>query len=250
MLTRILTKNATDITNIDGARQNNFVAGMRSGIVKGAFNEGTLFASSNNTIALDTCELIISGHRVIIESVAFVTLANAPSINTKKSLIAEIVVSDSIPSFRLFVEPSTYNLTQNNLFKDGTGNGTYQIEIGTFLHKTDGTITDVFRTINVITGGYGAGGDTGVEDIEFNAIAVPLSSDSKPTANIDYNEETKQYDFVLGIPSAKQVLVDSQLLENSENPVQNKVITQQINQITSNIGDMSSLLDIINGEVI
>lgn len=205
MSIKILTKNGVDVTNIDAARQFNFSAGMRSGIVKGAFNEGTLFASSNNTIALDTCELIISGHRVIIESVQSITLANAPSVNTKKSLFAEIVVSEnSLPTFRLFVEPSTYNLRQDNLFKNNMGNGTYQIEIGTFLHKTDGTITDVFRTINIITGGYGTGGDSSVEDIEFNAIAVSLSSDSQPTVNIDYNEDTKQYDFTLGIPKGEK----------------------------------------------
>lgn len=204
MSIKILTKNGVDITNIDDARQFNFSAGMRSGIVKGAFNEGTLFASSNNTIALDTCELIISGHRVIIESVQSITLVNAPSVNTKKSLFAEIVVSEaSLPTFRLFVEASTYNLRQDNLFKNNMGNGTYQIEIGTFLHKTDGTIVDVFRTIDVITGGYGTGGTGSIEDIKFNASAVELTSDSQPTANIDYNEETNEYDFVVGIPKGK-----------------------------------------------
>lgn len=208
MSIKILTKNAVDNTNIDGARKNHFSAGMRSGIVKGAFNEGNLFASSNNTIALDSCELIISGHRVIIDGVEDFTLANAPTGNTQKSLFAEIVVNeDSTPSFRLFVEASTYNLRQDNLFKNNIGNGTYQIEIGTFLHKTDGTITDIFKTVNVITGGYGAGGNGGIEDIEFNASAVQLSSDSKPTANIDYNEETKQYDLEFGIPSGKEYVL-------------------------------------------
>ena len=200
MAIKILTKNATDNTNIDSARQFNFSAGMRSGIVKGAFSEGNLFLSSNNSIAIDTCELIISGHRVIIESPESVTFANAPSQNTQKSLIAEIVVTNGVPSFRLFAESSAYNLKQDNLFTDNNGNGTYQIEICTFLHRTDNTITDVVKTVNTITGGYGTGSESSIEDIKFNATAISLSSDSLPTANIDYNEDTKEYDLELGIP--------------------------------------------------
>lgn len=205
MSIKILTRNAIDNTNIDGARQNHFSAGMRSGIVKGAYNEGNLFINSND-IALDSCELRISGHQVVIDSVEYITLSNAPSVNTQKSLFAEIVVNEySTPTFRLFVEPSTYNLRQDNLFKDNVGNGTYQIEICTFLHRTDNTITDVVKTVNTITGGYGTGSESSIEDIKFNATAISLSSDSLPTANIDYNEDTKEYDLELGIPRGVSV---------------------------------------------
>lgn len=204
MSIKILTKNAIDNTNIDGARANHFSAGMRSGIVKGSFNEGNLFLSGNNVIALDSCELRISGHRIILDSVEYFTLSNNPSINTQKSLFAEIVVNEtSTPAFRLFVENSTYNLRQDNLFKSNNGSGTYQIEIGTFIHRTDGTIDDVFRTIDVITGGAESG-ESVVGDIVFNGIATSLSSDSLPQVNIDYNEETKQYDFNVAIPRGEK----------------------------------------------
>lgn len=192
MSIKILTENSIDNTNIDGARQNHFSAGMRSGIVKGAFNEGNFFASSSNVISLDSCELRISGHRIILDSVEYLTLSNTPTSNTQKSLFAEVVVSEtSIPTFRLFIENSNYNLKKDNLFKTSSGSGTYQIEIGTFLHKTDGTISDVFRTIDVIAG----------------------------------------------------IQVDDELNETSINPVQNSVITRAI-------GDISALLDTINGEVV
>lgn len=182
MVSKILTKNGVDNTNIDSARQFNFSAGMRSGIVKGAFNEGTLFASSNNTIALDTCELIICGHRVIIDEVEYITLANAPSTNTHKSLFAEILVDEyGNPTFRLFVEQSTYNLTKDNLFKTKTGNGKYQIEIGTFLHKTDATITDVVRTVNVITGG----GDIEAIEQEIDKIYESIGNVAEFLDNIN-----------------------------------------------------------------
>ena len=202
MSIKILTKNAIDHTNIDGARENHFSAGMRSGIVKGAFNEGNLFLNGNHVI-LDSCELRISGHRVIIDTPEDFSLTNTPTSNTQKSLFAEIVVNESsTPSFRLFIENSTYNLRQDNLFKNNNGSGTYQVELGTFLHKTDGTISDAFRTIDVITGGA-EGGQSVVENIVFNGIATSVSSDSKPQVNIDYNEETKQYDFNISIPQGK-----------------------------------------------
>lgn len=204
MSIKILTKNSIENTNIDGARENHFSAGMRSGIVKGAFNEGSLFLSANNVIALDSCELRISGHRVILDNVEYFTLSNNPSINTQKSLFAEIVVNEnSTPLFRLFVENSNYNLKKDNLFKNNDGSGTYQIEIGTFMHKTDGTITDVFRTIDVITGGAESG-ESIVGDIVFNGIVTSLSSDSEPQVNIDFNEETGQYDFNIGIPKGEK----------------------------------------------
>ena len=182
MSINILTKTAIDNTNIDGARQNHFSAGMRSGIVKGAFNEGDVFASSSNTIALDTCELRISGHQVIIDEVEYITLANAPSVNTHKSLFAEILVDEyGNPTFRLFVEQSTYNLTKDNLFKTKAGNGKYQIEIGTFLHKTDGTITDVVRTANVITGG----GDVEAIEQEIDKIYESIGNVAELLDNIN-----------------------------------------------------------------
>lgn len=259
MSIKILTKNSIDNTNIDGARQNHFSAGMRSGIVKGAFNEGKFFASASNIIALDSCELRISGHQVVIDSTETITLNDRPSTPTKYSMIAEIQVSDSsVPSFRLFIQPANVELKKDNLFKTDNGSGTYQLRIGNFTLNSDGNITDVFRTTDIITGGNGA-----VSDIVFNASAIKLSADSEPEANVDYNEETGEYDFVVGIPvgsgegntdltnyytkdetyskeevdnlignievsGGSSVVVDSELDAQSENPVQNKVITQAL----------------------
>ena len=198
MSIKILTKNSIDNTNIDGARQNHFSAGMRSGIVKGAFNEGRFFASASNVIALDTCELRISGHQIIIDSPEAITLSDRPTTPTKYSMIAEIQVSDtSVPSFRLFIQPASVDLRQQNLFKTNNGSGTYQLRIGNFTLGTTGLITDVIRTADIITGG----GEGGIADIKFNATATQLSSSSQPTANIDYNEETKEYDAHFGIPA-------------------------------------------------
>ena len=117
MSIKILTKNFIDNTNIDGARANHFSAGMRSGIVKGAYNEGRLFTPASNKIALDSCELRISGHQVIIDSVEQIELQNAPSQSTRMSVIAEIKVDDSsVPTFRLFVQNQNVSLNHLNHF--------------------------------------------------------------------------------------------------------------------------------------
>lgn len=269
MSIKILTQNAIDVTNIDGARENHFSAGMRSGIVKGAFNEGNLFLSASNIIALDTCELRISGHRIIIESPETITFNNSPTNNTSYSLIAQINVSNSNPVFSLLYQSPDIPLIKNNLFNNSNGDGVYQVELGTFILKTDGTITDLFRTIDIITGGAEAGDDS-VEHLVFNGIATSVSSDSKPQVNIDYNEETKQYDFHIAVPKGERgeqglqgiqgiqgeqgvqgekgekgdsVVVDSELSTTSTNAIQNSAVAKAI-------GDISSLLDTINGEVI
>ena len=200
MAIKILTKNAVDNTNIDGARANHFAAGMRSGIVKGALNEGTLFASSSNVLALNTCELRISGHQVVIDEVEYKTFTNIPASNTRYSLVAQIIVDESSnPVFGLIAQLATTPLIQQNLFATKTGSGTYQLEIGRFTLTTAGTITDIARTADIITGGQGGGE---IPDIDFNASAYSLSINSDPEVNVDYNEETGQYDMAIGIPKS------------------------------------------------
>lgn len=44
--------------------------------------------------------------------------------------------------------------------------------------------------------------------------------------------------------------VDSSLSEESENPVQNKVIKSEFDKINKSIGDINTALDEINGEVV
>lgn len=198
MSIKILTKNSIDNTNIDGARQNHFSAGMKSGIVKGSLNEGRFFASASNIIALDTCVLLISGHQVVIDSVQYITFTSKPTTPTRYSMIAEISVNEnSEPTFRLFIQPTQTSLIQQNLFNTQNGTGTYQIKIGNFTIDTNGEIQEVNRIVDIISGG----GDGASADIEFNASAETISSDLQPEVNVDYNEETKKYDMLLKIPS-------------------------------------------------
>lgn len=63
--------------------------------------------------------------------------------------------------------------------------------------------------------------------------------------------------FFIGNSSLKSILdtsykvdVDDELISTSTNPVQNKVITSAFNELSNLIGDINSLLDVINGETI
>ena len=237
MSIRILTKNAVDNTNIDGARQNHFNAGMQSGIVKGALNEGNFFAITSNEIALDTCELRLCGHQVVIDDLQALTLLNKPTQPTKYSMIAEISVSDtSIPTFKLFIQPESTALIQDNLFKSASGRGIYQLRIGNFTLGTTGLISDVVRTVDVITGG----GEGASIEVEFNATAEQLASTSQPEAHIDYNEETKKYDVHFGIPAGKgtNVLIGGVGQENwSADFVEEEKLKSKTNGAITHNGD-------------
>lgn len=202
MSIKILTKSGTEVTAIDDARANNFDSGNRSGIVKGALNEGTLFMPASNIIAIESCELRIAGHRIIIDSAESITLLNKPSSATRYSLIAEIVVSDlSVPSFRLFIQPATNELIKENLYKTLNGNGTYQLKIGNFTLRPDGTISDIVRVVDIISGGTSGG----LSDIVFKATAETIASGLDPEVNVDYNEETGEYDMHFALPSSNKI---------------------------------------------
>ena len=202
---RILTKNNIDNTNIDGARDFNFNAGRRSGIVKGALNQGNLFSSSSNTIALDTCELRLCGHRIVIDAVEYKTLVNIPSTPIRYSLISQVVVDDnSNVNFELFLQTSSTSLIQDNLDKNGIG--TYQLEIGRFTQQMDGTITDVVRTADLITGGIGNsdGGAINVGNVTTNTLEAGMEAEVDIEERFEPKDKKTYTDFTFSIPKGDQ----------------------------------------------
>ena len=205
MSIRVLTKNNVDNTNIDAVRNFNFNAGRRSGIVKGALNQGNLFSSSTNTIALDTCELRLCGHRVVIDAIEYKTLVNIPSIPIRYSLVASIVVDvNSNVSFELLLQTSSTLLTQENI--DKTGFGTYQLEIGKFTQQTDGTITDIVRTADLITGGIGDldGGAINIGNVTTNTLDAGMEAEVDVEERFEPKDKKTYTDFTFSIPKGDQ----------------------------------------------
>jgi hypothetical protein len=196
-MARILENNGIDNTNIDGASFNNFCAGQRSGIIKGRLNECAITSPSSSVVNVNTGELLIYGVRVVIDSTDF-TFSTFPSTATRYSLIAEIVVSDtSIITHRIFVQLSSVSLIQNDLYATSTGAGTYQIELAKFTLSTSG-VTDLIRTVDIITGGSGSGGSTHWEVGKIDTTTLDAGIPAE--VDIDYNEDTNKYDFAFGIP--------------------------------------------------
>ena len=225
---KILTNNNVDNTGVDGARAEFFNSGMRDGIVQGALNEGTFIASSSNVISLDTCELRISGHRIVIDEPFYQTLTTSPNTDTRYSLIAHLVVSDNYDvSFALFAQAASTPLIQDNLFSTTSGIGTYEVEIGRFTHKTDGTITDVVRTIDVITGGIGSGsgGTINVGNVTTHTLDSNVDAEVDVDTRYDENENKEYIDFNFGIPVGTNSLSIGQVITGEPDSQASATIT-------------------------
>ena len=231
---RILTKNAVENTNIDGARDHNFNAGRRSGIVKGALNSGNLFLSANNTIALDTCELRLCGHRVVIDSAEYKTFYNQPSVPIRYSLVAQIIVSNNgeSVSFDLKTQLSTIPLVQNDL--DKNINGTYELEIGRFTQLTDGTLTDVVRTADLITGGGNNDSEyIRIGTVTTNKISPELDADVDIENTINPDDNKPQTNFTFNLPTSVGTVVSVNGEEKTSINTDTTPVASSENLITS-----------------
>lgn len=147
---KILTQNGIENTNLDGARDGYFNSGGKDGISSGILNNGTLTAQGN-VLTLDTCEMRIKGHRIVIDEPITKTISGFPTVNTNYQFIAKITYNDGSVTFDTEVRPTT-NLIQDDILN---GNGTYEVVIGEFIHKTDGTIANLVPIMHVIFGGGG-----------------------------------------------------------------------------------------------
>lgn len=207
---RILTKNGVDNTNIDGARAEFFNSGMRDGIVRGAFTEGTFSSNASNSIYLDSCELRISGHRVVIDEPVYKTFSNIPASNTRYSMVAQVSVdSVSVVTFSIIIQDANTELRKDNLYATETGTGIYQIEIGRFTLTTTGTIIDIVRTADLITGG-GEDENTYIEIGEVTTTTLDEGIDAEVDVENVIDEQTgkKKTNFHFGIPSASGTVVN------------------------------------------
>ena len=203
MAYKILTKNGIDNSNIDGARGEYFNSGMRDGIVQGALNEGLFTATASNIISLDTCELRIAGHRIVIDEPVYHTFSNAPRNDTRYSYVAQIIVgNDQSVEFSLFVQTASTPLIQNDLYKNITGVGTYQVEIGRFTLTTSLIIEDVVRTIDIITGGTGkgSGSELNIGNVVTETINSSLPAEVDIDTRYDETEDKEFVDFKFSIP--------------------------------------------------
>ena len=247
MAYKILTQNSIDNTNIDGARAEHFNAGMRNGIVKGAFNEGNFSALSSNVIMLDTCELRISGHRVVIDEAWTHAFSSKPKIPQRYAVVGQVTVGeDTNVTFDLIVQLTDVNLVKNNLFRQTNGAGIYQEEIGRFTLNTDGSVIDVTRTIDIITGSKGEDldGTINIGVVKTNTLEAGLEAEVDVEQRYDAEQKKVLTDFNFNIPRGQGIdNLDVELSEASMNAVQNQAIAKAINsKADSNNSDQTVVL--------
>lgn len=223
---KVLTKNGVNNTNIDGARMNNFAAGMRNGVIKGALNECELKTNASNSVYVDTGVLLIQGHPIVINEPIYQTFANQPTGDERYAFIAKITVNwtdDENADKRadvncnISVQNADKELRQDDLFATATGAGVYEVEIGRFTVLTTGVITDLTRTLDAITGGSDASGDTYWQVGEITTNTLPAGS--KAEFDMEYNEETGAYDITIGIPkgiAGTTIIVGSEIVKQVE----------------------------------
>ena len=219
---KILTKNGIENSNIDGARAEFFNSGMRDGIVQGALNEGTFISNASNSISFDTCELRIAGHRIIIDEPIYQTFSNKPSNDTRYSFIAQINVDDNKNvDFSIIIQSASTQLIEDDLYKNLSGKGIYQVEIGRFTLLTDGTITDVVRTIDVITGGSGKGGKINVGNVTTQKIEPEFNAEVDISQRYEESENKEYLDFSFSLPIDMTDVINTsnQALTNSQTAV-------------------------------
>lgn len=148
MAYRILEANNVDIENVDGAAFNNFAAMNQSGVIGGVLKECSITASGSTVFVSSGC-LLIHGIRVKISDLQYV-FSSTPASNQDYQLIAQIELGDNNSVSFSFYARVPADLVQDNLFV--AGQGIYQLEIGKCTYRTDGTLTNVVRTVPILSG--------------------------------------------------------------------------------------------------
>ncbi len=198
---KILEQNGVDNENIDGGAFNNFSAGNRDGIIGGVLSECAVTATGNS-IGISPGELIIHGIRVKLISVETLTLASAPAEPIRYQIIAQIELkANKSIAFSLFVQ-EVADLIQEELYASDLG--TYQVEVARFTHGTNGNIEDLSKTLDIIYGGTGGGGDFEIGNVTSNIIDATLPAEAEVNKRI---EDGKTYiDFEFYFPDTQETM--------------------------------------------
>lgn len=241
MAYKILTKNGIENTNIDGARENFFNTGMRDGVVQGVLNEGKFESNSSNSIYMDSCELRIAGHRIVIDEPVYKTFSNTPNNDIRYSMVAQIVVTENGDvAFSLFVQSVETVLIKDNLYATITGQGTYQVEIGRFTLTANGTIEDVVKTIDTITGATESiAGGINIGNVTTEKIDYKFDAEVDVSQRYDSEQKKTFTDFNFQLPLD---VTDIELKANNAEQVANEAKTSA----NAAVGTANTALDTAN----
>lgn len=197
---KILEQNGIDIENIDGGAFNNFAAGNRDGVLKGVLEECFLVAEGNSII-IGTGVIILQGIRVKITDPEIISVSSVPSEPVRYQIVAQLVMEEGDLSCSFFVRIPT-ELIKDNFYNSGKGNGIYQQELGRVTHGTNGNLTDIQRTLDIISGG----GGTGTQAIEIGNVSTNMIDAGLPAeVDVDTRVEGEKVviDFNFSFPESR-----------------------------------------------
>lgn len=152
MAFKVLEQNGIDNENVDGGAFNRFTAGMEDCIVKGVLSE-CMLVTAGNGVGINAGLLVICGVRVKITALETLFISGTPASDTKYQIVVQVVLDSSRNVSVTFFLQSVAALRKDNLYYSEWG--VYQAEIGTFVHNTDGSISDLTRTMEVVAGSSG-----------------------------------------------------------------------------------------------
>lgn len=196
---KILEQNGIDNENIDGGALNRFAAGGRDGIVQGVLSECELVAEGNG-VSIYPGLILLCGIRAKIESAETLFVSSVPLNPTQYQIVMQVTLSNNRDiSAELFLR-SPVPLRQDALYR--TNEGIYQVEIGSFIHNPDGTLTNLIRTLDVIQGGGAGGGNVEIGTVTTETLAAGLEASFDVTTRVDENGKTL-VDVYAGIPQGQ-----------------------------------------------
>lgn len=127
-------------------------------------------------------------------------VSSVPITPMQYQIVAQITLNDNHSvRFELFLR-SPDSLRQDAIYRDG--HGVYQVEIGSFVHNPDGTLTNIVKTLDVICGGGAGGGNFEVGEIKTETLDAGLEAEFDVTQRIDGNGKML-LDFYAGIPKGE-----------------------------------------------
>ena len=180
-------------------------------------------------ISIQAGLIFIYGIRVKITSAETLFVSSVPINPTQYQIVAQIELDDNRDvRFEMFLR-SPESLRQDAIYR--AGHGVYQVEIGSFVHNPDGTLTNIVRTLDVICGGGAGGGNFEVGEIKTETLDAGLEAEFDVTQRIDNNGRVL-LDFYAGIPKGESGKDSSAVHFNA---VQDLTAEQQ-KQARENIG--------------
>ena len=173
---KILEQKGIEITNIDGAVFNNFTSGGKDGILKGVLNECKVYLPASNIVAISTGEMLVQGIRIQLTEEQTFSFSATPSLPIRYQVVVRVVRQQEDVSVEFQLRP-IQALEQQNLYK--TDSGVYEAEVIRFTQMSSGSLEDVTRTMDIISGGTSSGGSNplSVGEVETNTLESGMEAE-------------------------------------------------------------------------